>query len=45
MAVRDLMLPLFLRRVARDTRSNWVYDWPSAWSEPVILESAARAES
>ena len=45
MAVRDLMLPLFLRRIGRDTRSNWVYDWPSAWSEPVILESAARAES
>lgn len=42
MAVRDLMLPIFLRRVARDTRSNWVYDWPSAWSEPVPDAPARR---
>ena len=31
MAVRDVLLPIFLRRVARDTRLNWVYDWRSAW--------------
>lgn len=35
MAVRDALLPIFLRRVARDTRLNWVYDWRSAWAEPV----------
>lgn len=34
MAVRDLMLPAFLRRAARDAQANWVYDWPSDWSEP-----------
>lgn len=41
MAVRDLMLPIFLRRVARDTRSSWVYDWPSVWSEPVTEDFAS----
>ncbi len=45
MAVRDLMLPLFLRRVARDNRSNWVFDWPSAWSEPVTGSSGSDLRS
>lgn len=36
--LRDLMLPMFLRRAADDTRLNWVYDWPSQWAEPVEPE-------
>jgi hypothetical protein len=41
MAVRDLMLPAFLRRAARDAQANWVYDWPSDWSEPARSVGAA----
>lgn len=37
MAFRDLLLPMFLRRAARDAQANWVYEWQGEWSEPAGL--------
>ena len=30
-AIRDAMLPVFLRKVARDTRHDWLYDYAVPW--------------
>jgi 2-polyprenyl-6-methoxyphenol hydroxylase-like FAD-dependent oxidoreductase len=40
MVLRDLMLPIFLRRAAGDTTQNWLYDHPSRWQEPITAEPA-----
>lgn len=31
-SLRDLMLPIFLRRASSDTTQNWLYDYSVAWS-------------
>jgi FAD-dependent urate hydroxylase len=35
--VRDLMLPLVLRQVARRTRQEWMYTYHVDWDEPVRM--------
>jgi len=30
-AIRDAMLPMFLRKVAGDTRHDWIYDFRAPW--------------
>lgn len=34
-AIRDAMLPLFLRKAADDTRNDWLYNHRIAWDAPV----------
>jgi 2-polyprenyl-6-methoxyphenol hydroxylase-like FAD-dependent oxidoreductase len=35
MAVRDFLLPIFLRRVVSDTTQNWMYDYQIDWNQRV----------
>ena len=41
MAVRDLMLPFFLRRAASDTTQNWLYDYRLEWDRTLTATTAA----
>lgn len=41
MGLRDLMLPIFLRKAASDTTQNWLYDYQVDWNSD--LGSAATA--
>ena len=34
-AIRDAMLPMFLRKAADDTRNDWLYNHEIAWDAPV----------
>ncbi|MET1007435.1 MAG: FAD-dependent monooxygenase, partial [Propionibacteriaceae bacterium] len=34
-AIRDAMMPLFLRRAAQDTRNDWLYNHTIDWGTPV----------
>lgn len=33
-AIRDALMPLFLRRAARDERNDWLYNHSIAWEKP-----------
>ncbi|WP_394771548.1 FAD-dependent oxidoreductase [Lacisediminihabitans sp.] len=33
-AIRDAMMPMFLRRAANDTRNNWLYNHTIQWEDP-----------
>lgn len=35
-AVRDAMLPMFLRKARDDTRNDWLYNHEIAWTGPVV---------
>ena len=39
MMVRDLVLPVFLRKAATDTRLRWLYDHQIPWDRPIDSES------
>jgi hypothetical protein len=34
-AIRDWMMPKFLKGAADDTRNDWLYNHAIAWDEPV----------
>ena len=40
MGLRDLMLPLFLRRAASDTTQNWLYDYQVDWATQITADMA-----
>jgi 2-polyprenyl-6-methoxyphenol hydroxylase-like FAD-dependent oxidoreductase len=44
MAVRDLMLPFFLRRAATDASQSWLYDYHVDWDEPLDGTPAPAAD-
>ena len=39
MMVRDLVLPVFLRKAATDTRLRWLYNHQIPWDRPFDSES------
>lgn len=44
MVIRDLMLPLFLRRASSDTTQNWLYDYRVDWNQRLESSSAGGGE-
>ena len=39
-AIRDWMMPKFLKNAADDTRNDWLYNHRIVWDEPVLARSA-----
>ena len=42
MAIRDLVLPIFLRKAANDTRLHWLYNHHIPWDQPINPEGRNR---
>jgi 2-polyprenyl-6-methoxyphenol hydroxylase-like FAD-dependent oxidoreductase len=40
-AIRDAMLPMFLKKARDDTRNDWLYNHEIAWDAPVSTPTAA----